>query len=181
MMNGLLSVLSRHHCRALWIAPHNQEETEMDATTVAVDLAKEHLRGGIPVKTVEQQTLLLALHRVRQHWQADWTARIKVMRGLLRERGLATGVGARAALTHIPALLEDATVVRTDPIRHLVWFLFEQVHAVRSEALKQASIPIKVQFVRTVVEQGRAGGRWDRRASPSRFAELPRAPGRPTR
>src|SRR4030095_3785235 len=52
----------------------------------------------VPVKTVEQQALL-ALHRVRQHWQADRTARINMMRGLLREQGLPIGVGARTALT----------------------------------------------------------------------------------
>jgi hypothetical protein len=32
---------SRHHCRESWVAPRNQEEAEMDATTVAVDLAKD--------------------------------------------------------------------------------------------------------------------------------------------
>lgn len=85
--------------------------------------------GGIrpvPVKTLEQQTLQ-ALHRVRRHWQADRTARINTMRGLLREHGLAIGVGARAALTRIPILIEDATVALPSPIRHLVWLLWEEV------------------------------------------------------
>ena len=61
----------------------------------------------VPVKTLEQQTLQ-ALHRVRRHWQADRTARINAMRGLLREHGLPIGVGARTAMTRIPALVEDA-------------------------------------------------------------------------
>jgi transposase len=34
-------VLSRQHDRESWVAPRNQEEAEMDATTVAVDLAKD--------------------------------------------------------------------------------------------------------------------------------------------
>ena len=80
----------------------------------------------VPVKTLEQQTLQ-ALHRVRRHWQADRTARINAMRGLLREHGLPIGVGARTALTRIPALLEDATVILPDPVRHLVWLLLEEV------------------------------------------------------
>ena len=32
---------SRHYCRESWVAPRNQEETAMHATTVAVDLAKD--------------------------------------------------------------------------------------------------------------------------------------------
>ena len=59
--------------------------------------SKPHRCGGIqpvPVKTVEQQTLQ-ALHRVRTQWQAARTARINVMRGLLREQGLPVPVGAR--------------------------------------------------------------------------------------
>jgi transposase len=80
----------------------------------------------VPVKTLEQQTLL-ALHRVRRHWQADRTARINTMRGLLREHGLPIAVGARAALTRIPTLLEDATVGLPEVVRHLVWLLLEEV------------------------------------------------------
>lgn len=80
----------------------------------------------VPVKTLEQQTLQ-ALHRVRRHWQADRTARINAMRGLLREHGLPIAVGARTALTRIPALIEDATVVLPDPVRHLVWLLLQEV------------------------------------------------------
>jgi transposase len=49
------------------------------------------------------------------------------MRGLLREHGLPIGVGARTALTRIPTLLEDATVVLPEIVRHLVWLLLEEV------------------------------------------------------
>lgn len=58
--------------------------------------------GGIqavPVKTVEQQTLQ-ALHRVRTQWQAARTARINVVRGLLREQGVAV---PPARVNHIHA------------------------------------------------------------------------------
>jgi transposase len=55
-------------------------------------LLEAHRCGGIqavPVKTVDQQTLQ-ALHRVRTQWQAARTARINVLRGLLREQGVAS-------------------------------------------------------------------------------------------
>ena len=87
--------------------------------------------GGIQpvaVKTVEQQAIQ-ALHRVRTQWQATRTARINVMRGVLREFGLPIGVGARTALARIPVLLEDAAVELPGLVRHAVWLLLEEVRA----------------------------------------------------
>ena len=87
--------------------------------------------GGIqpvPVKTVEQQAIQ-ALHRVRTQWQATRTARINVMRGVLREQGLPIKVGARAALTRIPALLEDADVALPGLVRQVISRLLEEVRA----------------------------------------------------
>lgn len=85
----------------------------------------------VPVKTVEQQALL-ALHRVRRHWQATRTARINGMRGLLREYGLPIGVGASTALRTIPALLEDASVVLPDLVRHLISLMLDEVRAIET-------------------------------------------------
>ena len=67
----------------------------------------------VPVKTVEQQTLQ-ALHRVRTQWQAARTARINVVRGLLREQGLPVPVGARTVLARVAGILEDAEVALPD-------------------------------------------------------------------
>jgi transposase len=71
------------------------------------------------VKTVEQQTLQ-ALHRVRTQWQAARTARINVVRGLLREQGLPVPVGARTVLARVAAILEDADVELPGLLRHTV-------------------------------------------------------------
>jgi transposase len=86
----------------------------------------------VPVKTVEQQTLQ-ALHRVRTQWQAARTARINVMRGLLREHGLAIGVGAR---TRIPALVEDPAVPLPDLLRHTVALVLEEVRALDARVVE---------------------------------------------
>lgn len=56
----------------------------------------------VPVKTLEQQTLQ-ALHRVRTQWQAARTARINVLRGLLREQGLPVPVGGRTVVGRVAA------------------------------------------------------------------------------
>jgi transposase len=87
--------------------------------------------GGIqpvPVKTIEQQTLQV-LHRVRTQWQAARTARINVMRGILREHGVPIGVGARTALTRIPALLDDAAAPLPSLVCATLALLLEEVRA----------------------------------------------------
>lgn len=80
----------------------------------------------VPVKTLEQQTIQV-LHRVRAQWQATRTARINTMRGVLREHGLPIAVGARTALTQIPAVIEDASVPLSDLVRQTVWLLLREV------------------------------------------------------
>jgi transposase len=90
--------------------------------------------GGIqpvPVKTSEQQTIQ-ALHRVRAQWQATRTARINVMRGVLREHGVAIGAGARTALTRIPAVLEDPTVPLPGVVGVTILALLEEVRALEA-------------------------------------------------
>jgi transposase len=85
----------------------------------------------VPVKTVEQQALQ-TLHRVRTQWQAARTARINVMRGVLREHGLPIGVGARVALTRITAMLEDADLALPDLVRHTVALVLEEVRSLEA-------------------------------------------------
>ncbi len=195
---------------------HNQEETEMDATTVAVDLAKsvfelaianarwrvwsrqrlnrarfarflaqtppthvvveacgtahywgrvaqqhghrvtlvppayvrpyvrrnktdradaEAIRSGeiprVPVKRVEQQALV-ALHRVREQWMTTRTARINVLRGLLREQGLLLPAGACAALRALPVLLDEAATVLPRHLRQVLTSVHEEVRAIEA-------------------------------------------------
>jgi transposase len=90
--------------------------------------------GGIqpvPVKTVEQQTLQ-ALHRVRTQWQAARTARINVVRGLLREQGLPVPVGARKVLARVAAILEDADAALPDLLRHTAALVVEEIRALET-------------------------------------------------
>jgi transposase len=100
----------------------------------------------VPVKTLEQQTVL-ALHRVRRHWQADRTARINAMRGLLREHGVPIAIGARTALKRIPTLLDDATVALPDVVRHVVAIMLDEVGA-----LEQQIAAVDHQFARVARE-----------------------------
>jgi transposase len=90
--------------------------------------------GGIqpvPVKTIEQQTLQ-ALHRVRTQWQAARTARINVVRGLLREQGLPIPVGARRVLARVMSILEDADAALPDLLRQTVILVVEEIRALET-------------------------------------------------
>jgi transposase len=102
-----------------------------DRTDTDALLEAHRCRGiqAVPIKTVDQQTLQ-ALHRVRQQWQSTRTGRINLLRGLLREHGLAFPVGARivqqriAALLHepdseVPPLLRATTAAVLEEIRML--------------------------------------------------------------
>ena len=62
----------------------------------------------VPIKTAEQQSLQ-GLHRIRQQWQTTRTARINVLRGLLREHGVLLRRGT-AAVREVPRLIDTAVV-----------------------------------------------------------------------
>lgn len=90
--------------------------------------------GGIqpvPVKTTDQQ-MLQALHRVRTQWQTARTARLNLMRGVLREYGVTVAAGARKAMTQIPAVLDDATRALPALVCSTLSLVLEEVRALET-------------------------------------------------
>ena len=61
---------------------------------------------AVPVESIDQQTLT-AFHRLRSQRQADRTARINTLRGLLRELGIFIAQGANQVLPTVWNLLQD--------------------------------------------------------------------------
>jgi transposase len=90
----------------------------------------EAIRSGqipsVPVKSVAQQALV-ALHRIREQWMATRTARINVLRGILREQGVLLPAGAGPALRAIPAILEDAENTLANPLCRMISLVYEEV------------------------------------------------------
>jgi transposase len=70
----------------------------------------------VPVKSVAQQTLT-SLHRLRSAWMADRTARLNLVRGILRELGFPIPVGARQVVPRAWELIEAAKSQVPDPLR----------------------------------------------------------------
>jgi transposase len=86
-----------------------------DAKGILEAYRNEDIRP-VPIKSVEQQTLA-SLHRLRSSWLAERTAKINVLRGLLRELGFAIPVGARNVIPRTWSLVEDADSGLPDALR----------------------------------------------------------------
>src|ERR1700730_9340412 len=70
----------------------------------------------VPVKSVAQQTLT-ALHRLRSAWMRERTARINLVRGILRELGFPIAVGARHVIPQVLALVAEPANELPEPLR----------------------------------------------------------------
>jgi len=84
---------------------HRSKTDRADAAALLEAHRNERIRS-VPVKSLEQQTLA-GLHRLRSAWMADRTARINLVRGLLRELGHPIPVGARHVVVQALALLDQ--------------------------------------------------------------------------
>jgi transposase len=117
---------------AQYVRPYvRRNKTDRTDAEALLEAARCDGLQPVPVKTVAQQTLQ-ALHRVRTQWQAARTARINVVRGLLREQGLPVPVGARTVLMRVATILEDAEIALPDLLRQTVSLVVEEIRALET-------------------------------------------------
>jgi transposase len=76
-----------------------------DAEAICEAVGRPNMRF-VPVKTVEQQSLL-ALHRARQGFVAARTAQANQIRGLMSELGMVIPIGIRHLERRLPEIIED--------------------------------------------------------------------------
>lgn len=104
-----------------------------DRTDVAALL--EAVRSGdipsVPVKRIEQQALV-AMHRVREQWMTTRTARINVLRGVLREHGILLPAGAHAAVQVVPRILEEAATTLPRHLRQILTSVHDEVRSIET-------------------------------------------------
>lgn len=99
--------------RVVLLPPHTVrpyvQRSKTDRADVKGILEASRNRGikPVPVKSVSQHSIT-ALHRFRSTWVASKTARINMVRGLLRELGIFIPVGARKVVPRVLELVEDA-------------------------------------------------------------------------
>ena len=77
-----------------------------DAKALLEALRNEDVRP-VPVKTIDQH-VLASLHRLRSAWMAARTARLNLLRGLLRELGITIPVGATRVVPAVWGVVGDA-------------------------------------------------------------------------
>ena len=82
----------------------------------------------VPVKTPEQQGTQ-GLHRIREHHKARRTAAINLLRGLLREFGIAIPTGAGKVRAVALAALEDGENDIPMPLRHALAQVLDDIAA----------------------------------------------------
>jgi len=83
----------------------------------------------VPIKTPEQQAIQ-GLHRVRTQWLRTRTARINVMRGLLREHGIALPVGTGRMASRVVAALEQHASELPALVPQLAQWLLADLHRI---------------------------------------------------
>lgn len=91
---------------AQYVRPYRRRnKTDRADCSALLEAVKNPEIRAVAVKSVEQQ-VIQGLHRIRSQWMATRTARINVLRGLLRELGIALPKGVATALTRIPEVLD---------------------------------------------------------------------------
>ena len=86
----------------------------------------------VPVKTPEQQGIQ-GLHRVREWYKMQRTAAINIVRGLLREFGIAIALGSTQVRPAVLAALEDGDNELPMPLRETLHALLETIAATEHE------------------------------------------------
>jgi transposase len=110
----------------------------------------------VPIKSIDQQ-ILGSLHRSRSARVAERTAKINLLRGLLRELGCAIPVGAEKVVPHVWALLEDGDSSVPDALRgdfaevcHEIRALEERIRGTERQLAALAAGAPSVQRLRTI-------------------------------
>ena len=110
-----------------YVRPYvRRNKTDRTDAEALLEAARSGQIPSVPVKSVAQQTLV-ALHRIREQWMTTRTARINVLRGILREQGILLPAGASFALRALPAILEDAEIRLANPLCRMIASIYEEV------------------------------------------------------
>lgn len=117
-----------HRVRLLppqYVRPYRRRnKTDRSDATAILEAARSPEIKPVAVKNVEQQTIQ-GLHRVRSQWMTTRTARINVIRGLLRELGYPLPVGSHIVRRQAPEVLEQLPA----PLRAAIGALLDEIRS----------------------------------------------------
>lgn len=112
---------------AQYVRPYVQRnKTDRTDCEALLEAARSPRIKPVAVKSEDQQSIL-ALHRVREQWKRTRTARINGMRGLLREFGIISPVGATRFLQRLPQIMEQHRECLPERVRRVVLAFWAEV------------------------------------------------------
>ena len=115
---------------AHYVAPYRiRSKTDRTDCDALLEAARSSRIKPVAVKSEEQQAIL-ALHRVREQWKSTRTARINGMRGLLREFGIISPVGANRFLERLPQVMEQHRERLPERVRRIVLAFWQEVQEI---------------------------------------------------
>jgi transposase len=115
-----------------YVRPYvRRNKTDRADAEALLEAARSGEIPRVPVKSVSQQALV-GVHRVRAQWMTTRTARINVLRGLLREQGILLPASARGAVQAVPTVLDDAETSVPAPLRHVLRLVYEEVREIEA-------------------------------------------------
>jgi transposase len=105
-----------------------RNKTDAADAAALLEAARSPDLRPVPVKTVEQQQLQ-HLHRVREQLKSTRTGRINLLRGILREFGIAVPVGLARGRTAVREALEIADNGLPDLLRPMIAESLQEITA----------------------------------------------------
>lgn len=134
---------------------HGNKTDRADAKALLEAIRNEEIRP-VPVKSIDQH-VLASLHRMRSAWVATRTARLNLLRGLLRELGVAIPVGASRVVPAVWALVADADGPVPELLRaplaevaREITALEERIHEIEKSLERLAAQSPAVERLRTI-------------------------------
>jgi transposase len=133
--------------RVILLPPHQvrpyvqRNKTDRTDAKGILEAARNTDIRPVPIKTVPQQ-IVTTLHRMRQGYMTERTAKLNRLRGLLRELGMFIPVGAEKVVPKVWELLGDADSEIPDTLRP---FFAEGCHEIRKieENVKKVEAQLK--------------------------------------
>jgi transposase len=141
-----VQLLPAHQVRP-YVLRRKTDRTDADGLLEAARCAQ--LRP-VPIKTPEQQGIQ-GLHRIREQHKAQRTSTINVIRGLLREFGMAIPLGAAKVRPQVLAALEDGDNDLPMALRHALASLLDQI-----QQAEQAMAAIEAALREFAAKDGRS-------------------------
>ena len=103
-----------------------RNKTDAADTKALLEAGRNERIHAVPVKSIDQQAMT-GLHRVRSRWLATRTARINLVRGILREFGLNLPRGATKVVPQVRSWIDNPEAAVPFPLRSVLREVCEEI------------------------------------------------------